>query len=173
MRITLDTLADRPRAAPVSRAALAMVALRLALASVFLLAAALKLTDAPAGAPPFVGGVRAFARLIDAHGLFRYQGAISPVAVAWGVILAEIALGLALLMVRPPRWVVHASWALLAAFTVYLIAAFWDQQQVECNCFGRIAAGSLAWSVTRNVGFIALAVAWLVLDRRGRAGTPS
>lgn len=96
----------------------------------------------------------------------------------WGLPLVEGLLGVALVLGLALGWTAAAAAALLAAFTLGVLADLAGGQTASCACFGRLSrepAG--AGTVARNVVLLTLAglVAWhpvpyLALDRLWGAG---
>jgi putative oxidoreductase len=131
------------------------VALRLALAAVFLLAGFPKLLD-PA----------TFTEQIGNYNLLPDWAPVFAVTLP----ATEIAAALALI-VTPRRWrqaAVVVLVALLCGFTVALAQAWARGINVDCGCFGRGSTTIGPWTLARNITLLAAAgtVFWLELPRR-------
>jgi uncharacterized membrane protein YphA (DoxX/SURF4 family) len=122
---------------------------RLLLGVVFVVAGALKVPD-PAAA---VRAVRAYRLLPES----------SVAAVAFGLPVVEIAVGLALLLGVFVRAAAIAAAVLLVVFIVAVGSAWARGLQIDCGCFGnggQVAAGETAYplEIVRDVGLLLVAV---------------
>jgi uncharacterized membrane protein YphA (DoxX/SURF4 family) len=122
---------------------------RLGLATVFLVAGGLKVTD-----------LAASGRAVNAYRLMSYDtakvvGAVQP--------FLEIALGLLLLIGLAVRLSAAIAAVVLVIFIAGIVSAWTHGLQIDCGCFskgGDLAAGRTAeygLEILRDVGFLALA----------------
>src|SRR5690349_19174186 len=122
---------------------------RLGLATVFLVAGGLKVTD-----------LAASGRAVNAYRLMSYDtakvvGAVQP--------FIEIALGLLLLIGLAVRLSAAIAAVVLVIFIAGIVSAWARGLQIDCGCFskgGDLAAGRTAeygLEILRDVGFLALA----------------
>lgn len=136
------------------------VALRLAIAAVFLYAGAMK-----------VGHTALFAEEI---GNYHLLPALAPL-LAIVIPTIEITVGAAL-VVGPPPWRRSAALlggALLLVFTVALASAWLRHINLECGCFGAASEPLSALTVLRDVAFLAALVVSVSLEARAVASTAS
>jgi hypothetical protein len=148
---------------------------RLLLAVVFAVAGAAKLADRD--------GVRQVAAEFGAPAAF-----LAPLV--WLVVAAELGVGLVMIVSGWAQIGALAALALLVVFSAAVVANVVRGRRPSCHCFGRLHAAPVGWStVARNAllasvaGFVAAggrfpvmftalamaaAVAWAVLEQRGR-----
>ena len=124
-------------------------AARLGLATVWIVAGGLKVSD-----------LAASARAVNAYQLMPYDaakvvGAVQP--------FLEIALGLLLLIGLAVRLSAGISALLLVVFIAGIVSAWSRGLAIDCGCFskgGALGAGQTpeyAWEIARDVGFLILA----------------
>lgn len=138
---------------------------RVALGLVFLAAAGAKLADLDMANGQLTRGIHLFAATITA------QHVLPPVLAlpsAWGVVVAETAIGLWLLSHRRERAAALAAGLLLCLFSVYLILARLQSENATCGCFGRISGGDLSFALARNALLVLLAAPSLLSRRPAR-----
>lgn len=128
-----------------------ILAARLLLAAVFLVAAIAKLVDP--------------ARTRQTMRDFGVPTRAAPLAVG-GVVVAEMLIAVLLLFART-AWIGDAAaLALLAIFSIVISVQLLRGRTPECRCFGQIAAGPIGWrSLLRNAILAALAVLILLQGR--------
>lgn len=129
---------------------------RLALAAVFVVAGALKVSD-PQGS---VQAVRAY-QLLPAWW---------EAPVGWGLPFAEIALGLVLAAGLRTRAAAIVAAGALVTFIAAVVSAWSRGLSIDCGCFGgggAIAPGQAQYApeILRDLGILALAV-WLIVRPR-------
>jgi methylamine dehydrogenase accessory protein MauD len=131
----------------------AVLAARLVLASVFLVAATGKLADRDATRRMLAGfGV--------GGGLGRRGAVLLP--------LVELAVAAGLLGASTAPWAGLAAAALLVAFCLAIVGVLARRRQVRCNCFGALGAAPVGrLTLARNGAFVALAA---VVGGRGADG---
>ena len=128
--------------------ATAVLALRLVLAGVFLVAGIGKLRDLP-------GSRRAVADFGVPERAARVVGLLLP--------LAEIAIAVALVPAPSARWGALAAAILLAAFIAGIARALSRGEQPDCHCFGQIHSAPAGRStLARNAVLFAFAVVIVV-----------
>lgn len=119
-----------------------VLALRLAVAAIFLFAAFPKLLDPVA-----------FARDIDNYRMVP-DALIGPLALMLPV--AEILVGLALVTGVYARGAALVAGAMLAGFAAGMIQAILRGINLDCGCFGQLAEAQVTWwSVARNATLLA------------------
>jgi len=132
---------------------------RLALAAVFVVAGALKVSD-PQGS---VQAVRAY-QLLPAWW---------EAPVGWGLPFAEIALGLVLAAGLRTRAAAIVAAGALVTFIAAVVSAWSRGLSIDCGCFGgggQIAPGQAQYGreIVRDLAFLTLAV-WLMIRPRSAA----
>ena len=128
--------------------ATAVLALRLVLAGVFLVAGIGKLRDLP-------GSRRAVADFGVPERAARVVGLLLP--------LAEIAIAISLVPAPSARWGALAAAILLAAFIAGIARALSRGEQPDCHCFGQIHSAPAGRStLARNAVLLAFAVVIVV-----------
>jgi hypothetical protein len=83
-----------------------------------------------------------------------------PAGIAAGLVIAGEACALALLVCAPRAGAVLSA-AMLAAFTVALVAAVRGNRRAACHCFGNSDAVVGRVHVVRNALLLAIAGAWI------------
>lgn len=86
--------------------------------------------------------------------------------ISWAVPLAEITVVTLLFFPATARYGLYASGALLAVFTLYLLAMVLLKTSLPCSCGGVIARLSWRQHTVFNVFFMALAIAGIRLHRK-------
>jgi hypothetical protein len=120
-----------------------LLALRLVLAAVFVVAAAGKL----------LGRTRTIDTLAEFGVPARLRG---PAAIA--LPLAELAIAVALLPASTAAWAALAATLLLAAFTAAVVRVLARGEEVDCNCFGSIGSSRITGrTAARNALLLAVA----------------
>jgi hypothetical protein len=135
----------------------ALLIARLALAVLFLVAGAAKLSDR-------AGSHAALSRMGLPASL------ATPLALALPVV--ELITAFALLPAGTATWGAWAALVLLGAFTFWTAAVLVRGVDTDCHCFGRISSGPVRWStLARNV-VLATVAAWVIAGQR-TSGSPS
>jgi uncharacterized membrane protein YphA (DoxX/SURF4 family) len=117
--------------------------LRSALAVVFVVAGAAKLSD-----------LRGTRDTLEAFGLRGDSARYG----AWLLPLGELATAVAMLPDPTARWGAVAATVLLATFTVGVGWALSQGRTPNCNCFGQVSSEQISWrTVARNVALLAVA----------------
>ena len=95
---------------------------------------------------------------------------LAPAAgfISWAVPLAEITVVTLLFFPASARHGLYAAAALLAVFTLYLLAMVLLKTSLPCSCGGLIAKMGWKQHILFNIGFIALDIAALRLSRQSR-----
>jgi hypothetical protein len=137
---------------------------RVALGLVLLAAAGAKLADLDMANGQLTRGIRLFAATITAQHVLPPALALPA---AWGVVLAETAIGLWLLSHRRERAAALAASVLLCLFSLYLILARLQSGNASCGCFGRVTGGDLSFALVRNVLLVLLVAPSLWCGRTG------
>ena len=122
---------------------------RMGLGGLFAYAGAMKLCD-----------VHAFAALIARYEMLP---AFAPPILAVALPIAEVVLGLGLVVSRRVRFFAGAIAVLLAMFLVALSQAALRGLDVSCGCFGGVSSGTLGPAIVRDVLLLAASL-WLFLD---------
>lgn len=127
----------------------ALLAARLLLALVFLIAGLGKLTDR-------IGSRQAITDFGLPSALASPLGTLLP--------LVEIAIAILLIPKGTAFWAAIAATALLALFIIAIAVNLARGNKPDCHCFGQVASGPIGWStVARNV--VLVAVAGLILSQ--------
>ncbi|WP_082978714.1 MauE/DoxX family redox-associated membrane protein [Mycobacterium sp. 1081908.1] len=126
-----------------------MLAVRLLLGGMFVVAALAKLTDRD--------GVR---RAVTAFGV--------PAAASVGRALIAAEFGIAAMLLALPSTGAVAALIALAGFSAVVLASLARGRRLECHCFGRLSAGPLGWPTVARNGFFATLAAYVALD--GQSG---
>ncbi len=137
---------------------------RVALGLVFLAAAGAKLADLDMANGQLTRGIHLFAASITAQHVLP---SVLALPTAWGVVLAETAIGLWLLSHHRERAAVLAAGSLLGLFSVYLMLARVQSGNASCGCFGRVTSGDLTFALARNALLVLLAAPSLWCSRAG------
>lgn len=132
---------------PARRLRLAAAAGRVCVGALLLVAAGLKVTQAPV-AVGRNGGADAFMDIIARQHILP-AWSVGPVA--YGTVLGEIAVGSWLLSHRGVRWAAAAGVGMMASFACYLIILKYRGADPACGCFGRLETGEFVVSLLRNV----------------------
>jgi peroxiredoxin/uncharacterized membrane protein YphA (DoxX/SURF4 family) len=144
-----------PGADVLSVTELGLLASRLLLAFVFLLAGATKLVDP-------VGMRRTWIA-------FGFPAVLArPIVVLLPVF--ELAVGV-LLLPRSLAW--YGAWGalgLIASFAMAIGLAMARGRKPDCRCFGRVHSGPVGWRTLARDGVLGLCAAWLASRRPGRLG---
>jgi uncharacterized membrane protein YphA (DoxX/SURF4 family) len=128
-----------------------LLASRLVLAVVFIVAGALKLRD-PVGFANDVAN-------------YQFMPALAPLLAATLPCL-EIVVGLALLFTRWRRAAALCAAALMAMFTVAAGTAYARGLDVACGCFGS-TSGAISWTtLVRDLALLVAAILVVALERR-------
>lgn len=126
---------------------------RLALAVVFFLAGAAKLSDRAGSRAAMVG-----------FGLPSQLAA--PLGVALPVV--ELAVAMALLPAATASWGAAGALILLGVFIVGIVNLLARGREADCHCFGQLHSSPVGWStLARNVA-LALIAAFVLVGERGR-----
>ncbi|WP_257658757.1 MauE/DoxX family redox-associated membrane protein [Parapedobacter lycopersici] len=92
----------------------------------------------------------------------------APIAgfVAWAVPACELLIATMLCFSRWRQAGLYAFLGLMALFTIYIVQTLFFSERLPCSCGGVI--GLLSWSehLLFNIGFMLLAVAGILLQRR-------
>jgi len=123
--------------------------LRAGLAALFLYAGLAKLAD-----------VRTFAADVANYRMLP-AALIGPFAAA--IPGVEVACGIGLLRARSARAAALLATGLLAAFTVAAVQALARDINIDCGCFGSVRAPVTVLTIMRDGGFLAAAIAVMVL----------
>jgi putative oxidoreductase len=127
-----------------------LLAARLVLAAVFVIAGALKLGDPAAFANDVAN--------------YQLMPALAPLLAATLPCL-EIVVGVALLFSRWRRAAALCAAALMALFTLAAGTAYARGLDVACGCFGS-TSGAIGWTtLVRDVALLAAAILLIALDR--------
>lgn len=111
----------------------------------------------------FLSGPDAFSLMITQH---RVLPAEYAPAIAWTVIVGELALASLLLFGPIRRWAGLSALVLLCVFSAYMWRAHAVEGQVACGCFGGVTTESLWITLARNTVLSGAAwMAWVLLAR--------
>jgi thiol-disulfide isomerase/thioredoxin len=133
----------------------ALLATRITVSAVFLIAGAGKLSDLP-------GSRRAAAAFGLPELLARYVGVLLPVG--------ELAIGVALLVNRLAWWGGLAGLLLLLAFIGGISVSLIRGRTPDCHCFGQIHSEPIGATTLLRNGVLALGAAFIVLSGKSSAG---
>jgi hypothetical protein len=106
------------------------------------------------------------------HGLFQSQLSVFPfiysfaALLSWLIPVSELLIVLLLLFQRSRLYAFIASFALLAAFTIFLIILVASGISLPCSCGGVIAKLSWKQHIVFNLFFIALSMLGIFLQKR-------
>lgn len=127
---------------------LALLIARLLLAATFIVAGAAKLAD-PSGSRRAAAG-------------FGVPDRLAP-AVGYGLPIAELVIGVALIPTATARWAALGAFALLATFIVAIGLNLARGRTPDCHCFGQMHSTPVGWpTIVRNGGLAAIATFILV-----------
>ena len=126
----------------------ALLALRLVLAGVFLIAGVAKLVDL-AGSRRAVAGFGVPQRLVGVAGV--------------GLPVAELAVAVALLVSESVRFGALGALLLLVVFVVGIAVALRRGTEADCHCFGQLHSAPIGWRTLVRNGVLAAAAAFVVL----------
>jgi thiol-disulfide isomerase/thioredoxin/uncharacterized membrane protein YphA (DoxX/SURF4 family) len=132
-----------------------LLAVRITVSAVFLIAGAGKLSDLP-------GSRRAAAAFGLPERLARYVGVLLPVG--------ELAIGVALLVNRLAWWGGLAGLILLLVFIGAITLSLIRGRTPDCHCFGQIHSEPIGATTLLRNGLLALGAAFIVLSGRSSAG---
>ena len=109
--------------------------------------------------------------------LFRLPPRLPGLAfVEGGLVVWEVAAGVALLLFAGSRWTLVVAAVTLLVFTVFLVLLQVDQHAPGCGCFGPVSRGrdDLLWGLARNVaGLVLVASVWCRESNHAQCGAPS
>lgn len=113
-------------------------------------------------------GVRAFAWMIEGHGLVPAAGTL---AFAWLVLVGEGVLVVLLLCASTARLGLRLLASFVVAASAYVVAARLYHGPVTCGCFGGLTPATLGTMLARNGGILLASIAgmWLAGERREAA----
>ncbi len=86
--------------------------------------------------------------------------------VAWGVPIVEVIISIVLIFPTYRRAGLYASLILMAAFTIYLAFMILSDSKLPCHCGGVISTMSWQQHIWFNMGFIALGIAALAVNKK-------
>lgn len=110
-----------------------------------------------------------FAMSIDSYQVLPEWGVL---AVARTLPIAELLLGLALLIGYKLRWVALVATAILMVFFVLMLRAYGKGLGIDCGCFG-VGEALTAKTLARDGSLLAIAILTTVLAFRSTSGTRS
>jgi len=106
--------------------------------------------------------------------VFKEQIATSPILapvapfIAWALPLAEFAVAVLLFIPKWKLWGLYASFALMLAFTGYIVAILNFSAELPCSCGGVLEEMSWDQHLVFNIVFTALALVAALLERKRR-----
>ncbi|WP_349785828.1 MauE/DoxX family redox-associated membrane protein [Pedobacter sp. ASV1-7] len=86
--------------------------------------------------------------------------------VAWGIPIVEVIISIVLIFPSFRRVGLYAALTLMVAFTIYLAYMILSDSKLPCHCGGVISTMSWQQHVWFNMGFIALAITGLVINKK-------
>ncbi len=118
------------------------------------------------------GAIKLLDRASYREAVWRYR--LVPARVVPGVALAvaasEVFLGFGLLLGAAVPWVAVLTTTILLGFTGAVVIVLRRGERVPCGCFGDSSRLISWWTVSRNLGLIALAAAIAVFATRNDVG---
>lgn len=104
------------------------------------------------------------AKIAQGRGWTRQAASLgTPGTLAAMLPWAELAVGAAVVSGVASPWPAIAGTALVAGFTVWIVAQLAAGRRPPCACFGAVSAAPLSWwNVARNAALIALGVVAVV-----------
>jgi len=106
--------------------------------------------------------------------VFKEQIGASPILhpiapfIAWALPLAEFAVAVLLFIPAWRLWGLYASFVLMIAFTVYVIAIVSFSKELPCSCGGVLQEMSWNQHIIFNIITTILALAGTILERKRR-----
>lgn len=86
--------------------------------------------------------------------------------VAWAVPIVEILISLLLIIPQIKKWGLYAALSLMSVFTLYLMYMVFSGSELPCHCGGVISQMTWQQHIWFNLGFIALAITGLAMNRK-------